>query len=177
MKRLAGILLVSVFMLYLGGIQLMYWLKMDGAKQKASLSIQNHNLKKADIKDFVLTSSQYNSLNWLEKNKEFTLNNQLYDIAGIEYSSNGIKITCYTDNEETELADAFGKFADRFFSTNQQSNGSENDLINKITKEYLPLPSIFSFAVFEKEITSIIKNDIHCSVSLPDNIWHPPATC
>jgi len=164
-------------MLYLGGIQLVYWVKMNSAKHEAASFIQNRNFAASDTRYFVFTTAQYKALQWLEENKEFNFNGQHYDITDLQYMSDGVKITCYSDNEETEIANAFQKFADKFFPAHQQSSNSDNDLISKLTKDYLPLVFEFNFSTFEKSSSCFIKEDIHSPLSLPASIWHPPTIC
>ncbi|MGP8214317.1 MAG: hypothetical protein ACLQQ4_02005 [Bacteroidia bacterium] len=176
MKKLSAIFLTLTFMLYLGGLQLMYWVKIDNAKHEAAMFIGKH-INASNAKDFVFTSSQYSSLEWLEKNKEFIFEGQRYDITTIEYSSSGVKVSCYSDNEETELAKEFQQLANKLFSSHQQSNGSDNDVFSKITKEYLPLSLIFLQPRFKKSISVITTENTPALTSLVANIWHPPATC
>jgi hypothetical protein len=177
MKGLAAIFLILTFVLYLGGIQLMYWVKMDSAKYKAAEFVQTHSTKSSQTKDFVFTSSQYDALQWLEKNKEFVSNGQRYDIASIVYSAEGVKISCYNDNEETEIANAFQMFSERLLSTHQQSNSNDNDILSKITKEYLPLSLVFLQPRFEKQSSFMVVENIPLSASPISDIWHPPAVC
>jgi hypothetical protein len=177
MKRIACIFLTSLFLLYLGGIQLLYWVKMNKAKYEATAFTQKQDLKTTDTKNFLFTNDQYALIKWLEANKEFSINGQRFDIINIEKTQEGIKITCYNDNEETEIAQAFQKFADKLFPIHQQSNNSDTDVISKITKEYTSLHYEFNFSIFEKSNSVFIPEDTHSSISLPDNIWHPPTLC
>lgn len=177
MKRIAAIFLTMIFLLYLGGMQLMYWVRIDTAKHQASALIQNNKANASNTTEFILTPSQYNSLNWSDRNKEFTIEGQRYDITGIEYLSNGVKIICYQDNPETEVVSAFQKFAERLFSSHQQSGNSDNDLISKITKEYLPLKLVVAPQIYERAFSLIISEDIHSPLLFTADIWHPPLSC
>jgi hypothetical protein len=177
MNRIAAIFLTLTFVLYLGGMQLMYWVKIDNAKRDATATILRHSAKAVDTKDFSFTTSQYNSLSWLDKNKEFIFDGQHYDIAGIEYLSGSIKVSCYNDNEETEIANAFQKFSNKLFSTHQQSNSSDNDVLSKITKEYLPLNPVLVQPKIEKSISIITKENTPTLSLLTADIWHPPSIC
>jgi hypothetical protein len=177
MKKIACIFLTSLFLLYLGGIQLLYWAKMNKAKYEATVFIQNQGFKTLDTKCFLFTNSQYASIQWIEANKEFSTNGQRYDIIDIEKTQEGIKITCYCDNEETEIVNAFQKFADKFFPTQQQSNSSDTDIISKITKEYMPIDLTFKFSTYEKVSSTFIKEGSLYSILLPAGIWHPPTLC
>ena len=177
MKRIAAIFLTLIFLLYLGGIQLMYWVRIDTAKHQASTFIQNNKANTNNTIEFILTPSEYNALNWSDRNKEFTIDGQRYDITGIEYLSNGIKITCYQDNPETEVVSAFQKFAERLFSSHQQSGNSDNDVISKITKEYLPLKLVMAPQIYNRAVSLVISEDIDSSLLFTADIWHPPLSC
>ena len=117
MNRFTSIFLSLIFVLYLGGIQLMYWIRIDAARQDANAYVQKTLPENINSKELILTASQYSSLQWLEKNKECVINGQRYDIIGVTHSAEGVKLKCYTDNEETEVANAFEHFAERLFNT------------------------------------------------------------
>jgi hypothetical protein len=177
MKSLTSIFLLSVFTLYLGGMQLLYWVKVDNAKQKAISFIQNHSTKESETRDFEFSRQEYNSLTWLEKNKEFTYQGVHYDISSINYTSGNIVVKCYTDNEETEIVNAFNQYTNKLFSNHQQSNSTDNDIISKITKEYIPLSLYCNFSSPVKA-TTIFTNVPQFLISSPiSDIWHPPAIC
>jgi len=177
MKTLISIFLVSVFTLYLVGMQMLYWVKIDNAKQKATSFIQNHSTKESETRDFEFSRQEYNSLTWLEKNKEFTYQGVHYDISSINYSSGNVIVKCYTDNEETEIVNAFNQYTSKLLSNHQQSNSTDNDIISKITKDYLPLSNYCNFASPVK-YTTIFTNTVPILISSPiSDIWHPPAIC
>ena len=107
MKRLVPVLLVCTFLLYLFGVQFIYWLKVENARQIAHSFINKSPLTSV-TKVFSLTLEQYNSLNWNEKDKEFSLNCQDYDVISVKHlSDTALEVECYADNLETEIENTF----------------------------------------------------------------------
>ncbi len=177
MKKIAAIFLSFLFLIYLGGIQVMYWVKIDGAKKDASAFLNNNKFKKNSDTKLLFTTAQYNSLGWSDNNKEFTYNCQLYDVSEIKYVAGGVEVQCYADNAETEVVNAFHNFIDHLLSSQSRSGSSDNDMISKIIKEYVsikitPIPDSFCFNI----IPFASKAKLY-TFSLPASIWHPPASC
>ncbi|MGP8214319.1 MAG: hypothetical protein ACLQQ4_02015 [Bacteroidia bacterium] len=175
MKRVTGISLTFIFLLYLGGLQLFYSLKIEAAKQQSSDLIKSHQITLDNTCRFSFTPDQYEALNWSERNKEFTYNGKHFDIIGIEFYSDKIKVTCFDDSNETSMVAEFTGFMRRMFSQNQSSNDNNNDIANKICKEYLPNLSITQDFFFHV-ITTIKADCVLVSPSaLVADIWHPPS--
>jgi hypothetical protein len=174
MKRTSSALLALVFIIYIGGIQVFYWIRMDNVRAQSATTIkQAINLD--NTKEFTFTLNKYNALNWSDKNKEFEDKGTRYDIISINYLNDGqVKIECYNDSKETSVVDAFVGFMDRMFSTRQQSSKEDNNLVSKIYKEYIPvikpLPSLFSQVLIAIRPGSVLVN----ASSLMADIWHPP---
>jgi hypothetical protein len=168
-------LFVILFLLYLGGIQVIYWLRIDNAKATSLCNIKNNNISNESVKEFVFSQHDYNSLDWNEKNKEFNLSNCEYDIITVTHLKDGIHVKCCQDDLETELTNAFHGFIEHLFPSHAQPGNSDNDIVSKIIKEYIFKPNVLipnlSFlgnVLFESEV-------IQYFLSLPASIWHPPA--
>jgi hypothetical protein len=174
MRKITCIILTLTFILYLGGVQVMYWIKMSVCKEQVQTLIHGHKLSRKNTVDFSFTSSEYNSLDWSEQNKEFTYKGERYDIVGIQYFSEEIIVKCYSDNEETEVIDAFSGFIKKMFSCPQHTNESNTDIASNIYKEYLPseffVPSHFARVLISIKATCVLVN-VSAKV---DDIWHPP---
>jgi len=157
---------------------MIYWAKIDGAKEQSFSVINNKKLAANETKAFSFSANQYNKLNWSEQDEEFTYNGQCYDIMKIQHSNGQINITCYTDNAETEIANAFNSLLQKFFSPVQQSKNTENNIAAKIYKEYLPIKHT---AILKEElsiISFVTTKQAYTSCSAISDIWHPPAaTC
>lgn len=176
MKVLTSVLLTVTFVLYLGGIQLFYWVRIDSARHNAAVRMQDKGAANNTL-ELTYTNKQYDKLQWLEKNKEFIYNGQRYDISSIKYTSTGVVLKCYHDNEETEIAEAFEHFASKLFNGHQANQTSNGDIIAKITKEYLPLDFKMTQNRVGGRIYFIIAQQYPLRYSPISDIWHPPATC
>jgi|SRR6185437_8200903 len=178
MKRLVPVLLVCTFLLYLFGVQFIYWLKVENARQIAHSFINKKDLK-ATPKVFSLTIDQYNALSWNEKDKEFSLNGQDYDVIRINHLTDSkIEVECYADNLETEITIAFKDIASTLFaSDHQKGDNKETDLLSKITKEYIPIHLNNNPVLFYNAISFLSKKD---ALPLPCkslSVWRPPCNC
>lgn len=174
MKKITGILLAFTFVLYLGGIQIAYWLKMSAHKRETQTAIQSHKLPENNTVKFSLTSLEYASLAWSERSKEFSYLGQRYDIIGIQYYSDEIIITCYSDKEETRLVNAFTGFVKKFFSSPQHTNDKTPSMASNLCKEYLPSEPLTSFLYAGVLISIKAKCAFVNMHPKPDDIWHPP---
>ena len=173
MKKATVAALILVFTLYLGGVQVFYWFKLNDAKKDASRSIQG-KLALNETKEFSFTTDEYDALAWSEKNKEFILNGNSYDIVAINYTSDLIKLVCYPDNKESDIVAAFNNFMDRMFSAHQSSGTDNNDMASKLCKEYLPNERLVP-CFFPRVLTTINTDCVLVNSSdLIGNIWHPP---
>ena len=175
MKRATGILLAFIFLIYLGGIQVYYSVKMNAVKKQSSYLTASHKIPLDNTVRLSFSPNQYSQLNWSERNKEFTYNGRHYDIINIDFYSDEVTLTCYDDSKETDLTKMFDGFMNKMFSHSQSSDNSTNDLASKLCKEYLPnisTPQLFFF-----HVTTTIKAD--CVLvnhhALIADVWRPPS--
>ncbi|HXB13834.1 MAG TPA: hypothetical protein VNZ45_17730 [Bacteroidia bacterium] len=177
MKKGSSIFLSLIFMLYLGGMQVMYWVKIESAKKEASVFLTGNKFQQNTCTKFMFSKAEFNKLDWSDNNKEFKYKGQLYDISQIKYLANGVELTCYSDNTETEVVNAFHSFIEHIYTSHSQSGSNDNDMISKIIKEYVsvktaPLPD----SVFTNPSPGAAQANNY-TFSLPASIWHPPASC
>jgi len=177
MKKTAAILLALVFILYIGGVKILYGLKLDTVKETSFNYIKKGNLNKEETRDFTFTKLQYAELNWADFNKEFTYNNQDYDILSVHTIGNQVKMLCYKDDLETEISTAFNTVLDKLFTPHQQSKNADENMSGKIFKEYLPQEYIPASTLQTSFLTYIFQEHKFISFSPVDSIWHPPSLC
>jgi len=175
MKKVFAILLAGVFTLYLAGVQMVYWAKIDVAKEQSFMHTSNNKLSAGETKVFSFSQEQYRNLNWAEQDKEFTYTSQHYDIVKIEHIQGQIRITCYIDSPETEIANAFASLFQKFFSPAQQSKNTENNIAGKIYKEYLPINYLMVSEQQNFSFCFISTQQDYIPFSAIADIWHPPA--
>jgi hypothetical protein len=175
MRKTTGLVLAFIFILYLGGMELLYSLRINAAKNQSESLIEKHKVPLDNTVDFSFTSEQYNTLNWSERNKEFTYNGQHYDIVSIAFYTDEIKITCYDDSKETSLINEFTGFVKRMFSQSAKTNNTGNDIANKICKEYLPNenlnPRFFFYVITTINANCVLVNQ-HALIA---DVWRPPS--
>lgn len=174
MKRVTGLSLALVFIIYLIGMEAYYSFRLGVAKNQSSELINNHEISKENTTMFSFTADQYKHLDWSERNKEFTYNGRHYDIISLQFCTDKITLTCYNDRNETDLVDSFTGFVKHMFSQTQSSNNSNNDIVSKICKEYLPpiqIPKLFFFHVLTTIKADCVLVNHHAPIAA---IWHPP---
>ena len=144
-RAIAFVLLFAMFH-YIAGYRLMCSLGILYAKDEAqkSMAVKNDNLKK-----FTFSVSEYNSITWNEKDKEFSLNNEMYDVKSIQKSGIQYILTVYSDNDETKLLAAFHDLEKELFHPDQSSKGAKSveDLMSSFQKECTPA-SEFKINIF-----------------------------
>lgn len=170
-RAMAIVMLFAMFH-YVAGYRLMYSLGILYAKQQAKECMTEKN---SNIKKLTLSASDYNSLKWTEKNKEFSYNNDLYDVINIQKSLDKYIITVYYDKTETGWVASLHNVEKRIYSSPQHTNDKSTDIVNNIYKEYIPSESLIP-SFYAQVLISIKAKCVLVSVSAKiDDIWHPPA--
>lgn len=173
-RTLAVVLLFAMFH-YVVGYRLMYSLGILYTKDEAKVCM----VEKNKVKKITLSASDYNSLKWTEEKKEFSLNNQMYDVVSIQKSGVMYTITIYADNPETELITAFHHFESELFHPDQsnKSTKSADDIMSAFQKDCTPVSgfkiNIFALDRLFQPITVVQQQPLQIS----NTIWHPPTTC
>jgi len=174
-RAIAIVMLFAMFH-YVAGYRLMYSLGILYAKEQAKGCM---NEKDNNIKKITFSASEYASLKWSEEHKEFSFHNEMYDVKGLQKSGNNYIITAYSDDFETECVTAFHNFETELFHPDQSSKGTKSaeDVMSSFQKEYTT-PSEFKIKIFAS--TALLQPTIAVKqhlLQIPDNIWHPPASC
>lgn len=71
-------------------------------KQSIKLKLKA-GVPKNELITFNITSKQYKSLQWVKKDKEFKLGNDMFDVVTRTEEKGQITIVCINDKQETEL--------------------------------------------------------------------------
>ncbi len=172
MRSVAVTLLIAM-LFYFAGYRLVYSIIIHGAKEDASFAISH---KQALVKELELTASEYSLLKWTEKDKEFSFNDQLYDIVSIQQTDGKYIIQVYADKNETGWVNAMNTFIKGVFSTHQ-GKGMDNaeSLSSAFQKEYTPTGHMKLDHVPETKTVQYSDTERHISTQLKKPIWHPPA--
>ena len=171
-RAIAFIMLLAMFH-YVAGYRLMYSLGILYAKDEAKVCMtENTNIKKINF-----STADYNSLKWNEKNKEFSYNNQMYDLVNIMKSGTIYCISVYADDPETELVATFHHFEKQLFHPDQtnKSTKSAEDIMSAFQKDFTPASE---FKIYIFSLNRLLQPQVvfqQPPLQASDNIWHPPA--
>ena len=174
-RGIAAVLLFAMFH-YVAGYRLLYSLGILYTKDEAKQCMVNEST----LKKITLPIADYNSLKWSEENKEFSFNNEMYDVVSIQKTGDTYNITAYLDDPETELVTAFHHFESELFHPDQtnKSAKSAEDIMASFQKDFTPT-SEFKIDILAH--TGLVYNVIAVQQQHPldvsDNIWHPPTNC
>jgi hypothetical protein len=173
--RTVAITLCIAMVYYFAGYRLVYSFVMHSAKAEASFAIQ-HN---GTITKMILSDKEFASLSWTDKNKEFYINGQLFDLVSLTKCGNSYILQVYDDKNETRWAKAMNDFVKFLFPGDHGKKPVHAEgLLSAFQKEYTPLQKI-TVAYAPETTNSSYKPDskICLSALLIKPIWHPPASC
>jgi hypothetical protein len=174
--RAIAMVLLFAMIHYVAGYRLMYSLGILYAKEeaKAGMVEKTHNIKK-----LTLTASDYNSLKWTEENKEFSFNNEMYDVVSMQKTENAYVITVYCDDDETGWVLSLHNYEKEFFHPDQNAQGSKSaeSVMASFQKEFTPA-SEFKINIF---VSTGLIQPVYAVQQQPlqisNIIWHPPTNC
>ncbi len=175
--RVMAIAMLIAMFHYVAGYRLMYSVGIIFAKEAAKecLNEKNNNIKK-----ITFTASEYASLKWSDENKEFSLDNEMYDVANIQKTGSSYIITVYCDDNETGWVTSLHSFEKELFHPDQSSKGAKatEDIMSSLQKEYTTTAEfkINIYTSTQQSDTVAVFLDGH-SQQVIDSIWHPPASC
>jgi len=175
-RAIATVMLFAMFH-YMIGYRLMYSLGILYAKDEAKECMVE---KKDNIQKVTLSAADYNSLKWTETNKEFSLNNEMYDVVSIQKTGNNYVVTVYCDDNETGWVASFHNYEKELFHPDQSTKGTKSaeDVMLSFQKDFTP-PTEFKINIFAS--VGLSQPIIICLGAHPqqisNNIWHPPINC
>jgi len=174
-RTIAMAMLFAMFH-YMVGYRLIYSLGVLHAKEEAKESIGE---KGNNIKTLTLTASEFDSLKWTEKGKEFVYNNDMYDMAGIQRSGDNYTITVFCDVDETNWVASLHNYEKEFFHPDQSAKGTKSaeSIMSSFQKDFTP-PTEFKVPFFSSKGPSqpIFAVQQHI-LKISTSIWHPPVNC
>src|SRR5581483_5130746 len=134
--RAIAVTLLVAMVYYFAGYRIVYSIVMHSAKEDAAFAIHHHGV----LADLSLSAAEYANLSWIEKNKEFTYNGQLYDLVASEKSGDSIVLKVYDDKNEARWAKAMNDFVKVLFPSGKTQNTDPAEgFMTAFQKEYTPL--------------------------------------
>ena len=174
--RTIAFIMLFAMVHYVAGYRLMYSLGILYAKEEAKecmVEKSNHTQK------ITLSASDYNSLKWTENTKEFSYNNEMYDVENIQKSGNNYFISVYCDDAETGWVASLHNYEKEFFHPDQSAKGTKSaeDIMSSFQKDFTP-PSEFKVHILASSglIQPMFAVQQH-SLQVSSDIWHPPTNC
>ena len=158
LKKLSAIVVLSVFVLSQIGHHLVFELAKWDAKTIIAQNIKNNNYQ-----GVVEKISETSSMSWEEKDQEFELNGQMYDVVKKEVKGQEIIYYAINDNKESNLLEVYNQAQQHNNSKLAlKYNSIECVLANQTKKEFT------SFVVSPK--FNILNNsfqNIHLNMDVP----------
>jgi hypothetical protein len=174
--RATAMVMLFAMLHYTVGYRLMYSLGILYAKDGAKECIVD---KKATTQQLILSASDYSSLKWTERGKEFSLNNEMYDIVSVEKSGDDYVVTVYSDIKETGWVASLHSYEKELFHPDQTTKGTKSaeDVMSSFQKEYSPASefklNVFASVGLNQPISAVQLQPLQIS----NSIWHPPTVC
>jgi hypothetical protein len=173
--RIASMVTLFAVIYYVAGYRLVYFLLTNNARTEAHVAIKN---KQVVLERLTISESEYKSLKWTEANREFSYNEELYDIvSNINLDGQHI-ITAYCDKNESQWAKALDNFVKQIFpSDNSRPDKNMENIISAFHKDSIPVTAIKILSPDATMVTICWHSvDIHSRYSAK-GIWHPPTCC
>ena len=108
MKKYIAIFLLVILIGDLSIHFLLFNLKKKEIKRTVKEFIIN-NVPEKELISMTMTKDDLSKLDWKDR-KEFSLNNEMYDVLKSDTTNGNVKIIAYKDNKETELIATFKNF-------------------------------------------------------------------
>jgi hypothetical protein len=174
--RATAMVMLFAMIHYMVGYRFMYSLGILYAKDEAKECMVE---KKANTQQLTLSSSEYVSLKWTEENKEFSFNNEMYDLVSIQKVGNNYVIKVYSDDNETDWVTSLHNYEKELFHPDQSTKGAKSaeDIMSSFQKDYTTTSEFKINILCQTGSIQPVVAAKQQSLCTPDNIWHPPATC
>ncbi|MDP1745134.1 MAG: hypothetical protein Q8L90_06135 [Bacteroidota bacterium] len=107
----------------MAGIFIVFKLEQAQVRKEIKHQIKS-GLPENDLHSFVYSKKEYEQLDWVRKNIEFRLNNEMFDIVRSENKDDTVLLYCVNDKEETLLFAQLDEMIRK--KMEQESNSSQN---------------------------------------------------
>jgi hypothetical protein len=121
LKKTITISFLLLLLFSQAGYYLIYKLQQHQIKESVKQELLSR-LPESSL-EIIDANANKNDIEWEEKNKEFYLHGQMYDVAFIKVADGKKLIYCINDNKEEDL---LKRFANAVKSVNEQSNSGKD---------------------------------------------------
>ncbi len=179
MKKSVTILLLLIFVFNALGFWIVFKVRQNQvyaeAKARVKKALKN-SLPESELYYFELSEGEVlpSGACWIKPQKEFSVDNQLYDIVRIEYKEDKTVLCCISDDQEKKLFTNLEEHIQKHISENSKSDASKKNKVDKKTNDWYELlnQSCFLYGYIN------IKYD--CLIQLYEQLYlntdtHPPS--
>lgn len=102
MKKAISIVLLSIFLFNTAGYYVFFKMAQIEIKKEIKKELKL-SVNSQDLTIITFTNSETEAIHWVEKDKEFIHNNQMYDIVRRSSTDNETTLYCINDKQEKKL--------------------------------------------------------------------------
>lgn len=164
MKKAISILLLGIFLFNTAGYYVFFKIAQLEIKKEIKKE-RKQSVNSQDLTIITFTNSETEAIHWIEKNKEFIYNNQMYDIVRRSSTENEMTFYCINDKQEKKL---FEHLEEQVLKQIEHNKNSKSDSSKKnadnIVKTYFfeelamslfQTPTSYNFIAYFKTYTSV----------------------
>lgn len=125
-------------------------------------------IKSSDLHLISFSKKDFEQINWIEEEKEFVLNNKMYDIVKKEMSDNMVLLYCIDDKQETQLFSNLDAHINKHLTNDKSSKKSTLKVIDD-NQKVLPASSnmVINYYTFIDHQTAYSLQLFSVDLSLP----------
>ena len=150
-KALAAILLTIIFISQVG-YYFIYTIHQHIVKEEMEKELLAH-IPDSSL-ELIIAEDFGDKIKWEEKNKEFFLNEELYDVARIEIKDGKTHLYCINDKKEKQLLDNLVNAVNKNHDTKKERNNVKPVLTDLFFTTTPDSPQFFSYS-FTYDILSV----------------------
>lgn len=130
LKKFTSYTLLLLILFGITGVFVVFKIEQIQIKKNIKQQIKM-GIPEKKLTTFIFSNSVYKHLNWKEINKEFIIENNLFDVVGIHKMKDSVQVICIDDKSETLL---FAQLNDMVKRKLEQESNLPESPINKAVK-------------------------------------------
>ena len=167
MRKSFSIALSFIFLFNIGGYYLCYRLMQFGIREGIEQQIKN-GLKADELSLVVVPISNESEICWVEQDKEFRYQGEMYDVVKTEIQGRSRYYYCINDHKEKQLIA-------NYLKTHNSRKESDKKIKNSVNDRYFPQDVSSGSAVYSTDI-QFTTLDISLLSNIPAIPYPPPKT-
>ena len=175
MKKATDILLLGIFLFNTTGYFVFFKIAQIEIKKEIKREIKLH-LQSEELTIIRFSNSDINAIHWIEKNKEFIYQDQMFDIVRSSSNSNETTFYCINDKQEKKI---FQNLEEQVLKQIESNKNSKSDSSKKnadnIVKTYFF--EDYKLTIFHETSSCLYKHIKKVYTSVDVLISTPPPRC